>query len=292
MFKSNGEYFNQLIKFQIDYEGKITSIYTENQSFDDSPQANADNYADYRYRSKSGAMYCSNTMIDANSPGFFVDASTIVFTVPSEYTGLDSDYKVTSVSSFREMSTYYGKAYDMNEYSVAKALMITASNKVLVDSPMVGVDDTVMVLSSDMDVVPGIKAVGGNKVAKYELHHNVNTQINKGDIMQISVDEDGKVNAVNVVANAESISELIPIDDFHNDYAIGTIYGISGDYLRLDFANNTSLSVKLTNATQYCIYRKDRKKFEIADKKSMSIKEKAVVQVVQGYAVSVFMIDE
>lgn len=292
LFKQNGKYYNQLVKFQIDYEGKITAIYTENQNFDDSPKADSSNFADYRYRSKSGAMYCTNTMMDTNSPGFFVDASTVIFSVPSEYTGIDEDYKVMNVSAFREMATYYAKSYDMNEYSVSKALMITSSNKVLVDSPMVGVDDTIMVLSSDMEAVPGIKAVGGNKVAKYEIHPLITTPIKKGDIMQIGVDEDGKVNAVSVVANAESISELIPVDDFHNDYAIGTIYGVSGDYLRLDFANNTSLSVKLTNATQYCIYRKDRQKFELADKKSMSIRRRAVVQILNGYAVSIFVVEE
>lgn len=292
VFKTGGRFFNQLIKFQTDYEGKITSIYTENQNLNDSPQADSSNFADYRYRSKSGAMYCSDTMMDTNSPGFFVDASTVIFSVPSEYTGIDTDYKVMNVSAFREMATYYAKSYDMNEYSVSKALMITSSNKVLVDSPMVGVDDTIMVLSSDMEAVPGIKAVGGSKVTKYEIHPYVTTPIKKGDIMQINVDEDGKVNAVNVVANAESISELIPVDDFHDDYAIGTIYGLSGDYLRLDFANNTSLSVKLTNATQYCIYRKDRQKFELADKKSMSVRRRAVVQILNGYAVSVFVVEE
>jgi hypothetical protein len=143
-----------------------------------------------------------------------------------------------------------------------------------------------------MEAVPGIKVVGGSKVAKYEIHPYVTTPIKKGDIMQINVDEDGKVNAVNVVANAESISELIPVDDFHDDYAIGTIYGVSGDYLRLDFANNASLSVKLTNATQYCIYRKDRQKFELADKKSISIRRRAVVQILNGYAVSIFVVEE
>ena len=90
---------------------------------------------------------------------------------------------------------------------------------------------------------------------------------------------------------AESISDLVPRDDFHYDFAIGAIYGISGDYLRLDFANNTSLSTKLTNNTQYYIYRKDRKVFELADKNSMTIGQKALVQVLTGYAANVFVFD-
>ena len=69
------------------------------------------------------------------------------------------------------------------------------------------------------------------------------------------------------------------------------MYGVSGDYLRLDFANDSSLSFKLTNATRYCIYRKDGMRFEIADKNSIGIGKKALVQVLNGYASNVFVIE-
>ena len=91
--------------------------------------------------------------------------------------------------------------------------------------------------------------------------------------------------------NAEEITELIPDDDFHYDFAAGSVYGVSGDYLRLDFTNNTSMSFKLTNATQYCIYRKGRKQFELADKNSIMVGKKALVQVLNGYASNVFVFE-
>lgn len=291
LFKQNGQYVNQLIKFQLNYKGEVASIYTENQTFEESPQART-GYFPYRYRSKSFGMYYGDTMISTTSPGFFLDASTVVFSVPREYTGNASDYKVIGVSSFREMGTYQAKPYDMDEYSVAKALMVTSANSVTEESAIIGVNTVLSLLNSDDEVVQGIKGVGANKVEKYEFHSNLTTQVQKGDLVQINIDENGKVNAVNVVANAETARDLVPRDDFHIDYAVGSIYGVSGDYLRLDFTNNRSLTVKLTNATQFYIYRKDGKMFEIADKNSMVIGKKAFVQILNGYAGSVFMIEE
>lgn len=293
LFKKNGEYFNQLVKFRIDYEGKVTSIYTENQEFDDSPQANKD-FLPYRYRSKSGAMFdsASNTMLSTTSPGFFVDASTVVFSVPSDYTGEAEDYKVISTSSFLEMSTYNSKPYDLDAYSVAKVLMIKSNDRVTDSTAIVGVNAVLEMVNSNKEAVKGVKVAGNKTVAEYQFYHNINTPVAQGDIVQINVDVNGKINAVNVVANAETIGEIIPNDDFHYDFAAGKVYGVSGDYLRVDFSNSKSLSFKLTNATQYYIYRKDRKRFEIADKNSIAIGKKALVQVFTGYAANVFVFEE
>jgi hypothetical protein len=290
LFKKNGEYFNQLIKFQVNYEGKVTLIYTENQDSEDSPQMRGD-FAKYRYRSKSGGMFYSDTMLDLTNPGFFVDGSTVIFSVPNEYTGDAEDYKVISLSSFREMMTYNSKAYDVDEYSVAKALMLTATDTVADEVTIMGVNSVFNMVNSNDEIVQGVKVVGNNKLAEYEFNHRISTQVDKGDIIQINVDENGKINAVNVVENAEEISELIPDDDFHYDFAAGTVYGVSGDYLRLDFTNNTSLTFKLTNATQYCIYRKGSEQFEIANKNSIAIGKKALVQVLNGYASNVFIFE-
>lgn len=293
LFLNNGEFFNQLIKFRIDYEGKVSLIYTENQDFEDSPQAKND-FMPYRYRQKSGGMFDSksDTMLSTTSPGFFVDASTVIFSVPNEHTGNAADYKVITASSFREMATYNSKPYDVDEYSVAKVLMLTSADRVTEESAIVGVNSISEILNSNNETVQGIKVVGNNKTSHYELHHNVTTKIKEGDIIQINVDGNGTINAVNVVENAKEISELIPDDDFHYDFAAGTVYGVSDDYLRLDFSGNKSLSFKLTNATQYYIYRKDRQRFEIADKKSVSVGNMALVQVLTGYASNVFVFVE
>ena len=289
-FRNNRKYFNQLIKFQINYEGEVTLLYTENQKLQDSPQVKG-SFAKYRYRSKSGGMFCSDTMLDVTNPGFFVDASTVVFSVPNEYTGNPDDYKVIGVSSFREMMTYNSKAYDIDDYSVANALMVTASDKVADEVTIMGVNSVFNTVNGDGDVVKAVKVVGNNKVEEYEFIDRLTTQVDKGDIVQINVDEKGRINAVNVIENAEEISELIPDDDFHYDFAAGVVYGVSGDYIRLDFKNNTSLSIKLTNATNYCIYRKDGKRFELADKNSIAIGKNALVQVLNGYASNVFVFE-
>jgi len=290
IFRKNGDYFNQLIKFQVNYEGKVTLIYTENQDSENSPQVKSD-FAKYRYRSKSGGMFSSDTMLDTTNPGFFVDASTVIFSVPNEYTADAEDYKVISVSSFREMMTYNSKAYDVDEYSVAKALMVTASDTVADEVTIMGVNNVLNMVNSNGEIVQGVKVAGNNKIAEYEFNQRITTKVDAGDIIQINVDEKGRVNAVNVIENAEEITELVPDDDFHYDFAAGVVYGVSGDYLRLDFTNNTSMSFKLTNATQYCIYRKGSKQFEIADKNSIMVGKKALVQVLNGYASNVFVFE-
>jgi hypothetical protein len=190
------------------------------------------------------------------------------------------------------MGTYQLKPYDKNEYSVAKVLMATSGSEVSAEKAIIGVNSVLSVVNSNDDLVQGIKCVADKKVVQYEFHHNVSTQVKKGDIIQINVDENGKVNAVNVVANAKSISELIPVDDFHYDFAIGEIDGISGDYLRLKYENGKMQSTKLTNATQYYIYRKDTEMFEVADKNSMEFGKNALVQILTGYAANIFMIEE
>ena len=291
LFKKNGAYVNQLIKYQVNYEGKITSIYTENTDFEDSPQAKTGYFA-YRYRRNSGGMFYGDTMISQTSPGFFINSSTLIFAVPSAYTGNPADYKVMSPSSFLEMEVYESKPYDVNEYSVAKALMVTSAERVTDSAALFGVNKVLSMANSDDEIVQGIEGVSSKSVAKYELRPNVTTQVKKGDIMQINVDESGKVNAVNVIVNAESMGDIIPKDDFHNDFAVGTLFGVDGDYLRLDFANKTSLSLKLTNNTRYYVYKKDKQIFEVADKNSLTMGKKVCVLVLTGYAGDVILIED
>lgn len=278
---ADGSHKGQVVKYQLNHEGRIARLYTENMG-EQGPKGDAA-FKIQSYRRNSMGMFYNNTL------SFFMDADTVIFTVPSEYTEKYSKYSIKALSSFLEMSAHNCKSYDLDDYKIAGAVVITSGESVDEYSKVMAVNSVYKTINADDDEVYCIKGVYDKKEVQYELSDEV-TGVKKGDIMQINVADDGVVVSVNVASNAETQSEIIPSDDFHNDFALGTLYGIEGDYMRINYGSE-SLILKLTGNTSYYTYSKDSGRFEVADKNSMKIYKNVFVKITTGLAVDVISFD-
>lgn len=279
---SDRSHKGQLVKYQLNYEGRVSRLYTQNDT-ELGPVARDTDFIEQGYRKNSYGMFHNNTI------SYFLSGDTVMFLVPDKYSEKTSQYSVINTSYFPELSWHKCMAYDVDEYKLAGALLVTIKGTVDAYSTVLMVNSVYKGINADDDVVTFVKGMRDKKEVIYELDSGV-TAPQKGDIIQVSCIDD-VINTINPMASATDIADEAPVDDFHNDKALGTLAGIKGEHMRIEFGGGADLAVRLTNNTSYYIWCNETGRFEAADKNSMKMYKKVFTKITTGNAVDVVLFD-
>ena len=197
---------------------------------------------------------------------FFVDNSTVIFSVPN-LEAEDKEFSIATTDSLTNDKMYEVSAYDLNEYLTASAIIVYSSTGVSAsgESNLFLVEKTIKSLEDGYEV---IRLRGGynNSITEdywYDPSEDGMKALESGDLIQINAYPSGEIQAVRTLVDKNTPYGYVLDSETSN--ALTSAYG---KVIRLDKSRslvivdvgNTSTPdlrvVNLTGCTGYC-YKKD-----------------------------------
>lgn len=165
-------------------------------------------------------------------------SDSIIFSVPDDSAPDYSDdkFEILSISDFTNSGVYSNiKAYDMDEYGFARAIVVPYIKKAAssTDAVMI-VDRLTSSVNKEGNVVTAIRGFYYGIEARVNLSENIASEhmdivntLKKGDVIRISIDKKGYVNAVSTKLIDFKTEGSTPKKIVGGSYDIGTF--ISGE---------------------------------------------------------------
>lgn len=271
---------NQLVTYRVNSENRITKINTANKSY-----IGRDTATDtFSIHFKGAGKYRKNNMC-FNSK-YLLDTATPIFVIPQN--GDKEDYAVMDVSSLVNNTTYDISVYDIDDYMYASCIVLKenfaepenlrSKRSLIITETFYGVDD-------NDDPIIGLEGYQqGGKVSytvkNTEMKDNRGRyyvrDLQEGDIVQIGVDVNGNVSAVQLLFKANEQKLTIAMGtETPNKYweggtlvmpdlsvSFGTIADRNTNVLLVDADGNDSVISKephkFASATNVYVYENGR----------------------------------
>lgn len=201
--KSDGSIVKQLITFETNSDGEVSSInLADDQS--ESGTINLDEFTlnlkltDAEYKAATGKLGNVN-----------VNDNTIIFDIPEGSTDTD-DYAVRNKDMFENETTYNALVFDMGEDFTAKAMIVTNANYQANAEAASAIVTSVTQTKNDQGVIvdklyavqngEAIEMVANDtNVLVKETDGRTTTSLEKGDIIQFKTNVKGEISTVRVL---------------------------------------------------------------------------------------------
>ena len=289
-----GKYIPQLVQYKTSDEDKLTYISlakkTDESTWDDEVfTKNIDSeelYEQGKVSSADGNFRANYAQISYDMQySVLTDSNTKIFYISSD----EQDWRVYTVSAYGENTYPNMKVYDISESGIAKILLIESTDKIadtfsITHNPIVCIGDVVEELNEDDEAV--LKFTGiSNKGADYSCYgekdlksstNNFASQdktlkdLKKGDVIQIQVNEKGKILAFQMVyaygedtpfaCGPEHIATRNGWDSARDGAAFyGNLYDVNNDTYILSNEHTPTKLVYSYGRMTYGLYDKKKK---------------------------------
>ena len=199
----------QLIKYKLNSNGKIHTIYTAEEGFSpyDKSRLVVEEHGQMPYNAISQTFNNYNTY---NT----VAKETKVFFINKDY---DNNINVSNcfvgnISDLRDQSIYDVEIYDFDSMNIAKAIVVKYNEHdfdfVSSDSPIAIVDE---VISEGEEVKKLIALYDNEVIEKYAVNNTILDSLQRGDVIQFNTDFHDRISAINILCRI-------------SDVEVGTIY--------------------------------------------------------------------
>ncbi len=195
-FKSKAEY-SQLIKYTTNSLGYIDSIVTMTSS------------GDIERNLVQSAGYTTGTYSTTNhtlGSSVTINANTKIFFVPTDRS-VSKDYSVRNISNLKNNKSYAFEAYDNSETGVAAVVVVYGGTQLTeLEAPVVILDSVKQVTVAGVATTQ-ITCLENGKLVTYNCDgiSNIFAPYQRGDVLKLMLDGQGKVSSVKVAMDFDSI---------------------------------------------------------------------------------------
>lgn len=268
------EVVSQLITFEQNSDGKITSI---NTAADKTSTGEIDEDTFTKNLALSGAIYKSATGKVGNVN---VGENTIIFDIPKDSTDPE-DYAIRDKSLFENDTPYDVIVFDMQEDYTASAMIVTNTNYQASPESASAIVTAITTTKNDQNViVDKLYAVqNGEQIEllateRNALVKNEDEPLQKGDIIQLKTNSKNEISKIRVLFDISKKTEQFietPADDLE------IIYG------QVTAKFSTSMNIKAGEEAERNIAFGDAKIYYVDASKTNNIVQSAVSADIQKY---------
>lgn len=219
--------------------------------------------AERYYSPRNKSFYCMH----------YIDADTKVFVIPATHTYDEDDYYVDTVSFFVRGGNFKYKVYDVDDFNVAKAIVVR--NTKLTDFTYIPFCVTDMTTTLDADDEP-VRSIIGN----YNGTFNIPVQVDKryeqnvgdykrGDVILIKLDNGKIINTILKYTLSDGKKKQNPTQNDKNalitgtpDYIQGIVTAVDSDRRMIKIDCGGDLVVYVDRKVKMQSYTNGEKNFE------------------------------
>ncbi len=252
--KSDGQIVKQLITFEKNSDGYVSSIETA-QDNTATGAINEDSFT--KNLNLSGAVYKSTTGKVGNVN---VNEDTIVFDIPAGSSDVE-DYAVRNSSMFENDTPYDAIVFDMGEDFTAKAMIVTnASYQANAESAIVIVTSVTSKMNDQGVTVDNLYAMqNGQQIQAITNERNLlvkgeNTPLQKGDIIQYKTNTRGEISTFRLLFDASKNSEQFtqtPVEDLQTVY--GKVTAKFSSSMNMTVNDGATMNIAFGDAAIYYV---------------------------------------
>lgn len=236
--------------------------------------------AERYYSPRNKSFYCMH----------YIDADTKVFVIPTSHTYNEDDYYVDTVSFFVQGGNFKYKVYDVDEFNVAKAIVVR--NTKITNFTYIPLCVSNMSTSLDADDEP-VKNIVGNYNGTYNIPLPVDKRYEQnvgnyklGDVILIKLENGKIVNTVLKYTLSDGKKKQNPTQNDKNalivstpDYVQGIITAVDSDRRLIKIDCGGDLVIYVDRKVKMQSYTKGEKSFEPASINDICIGDYVLVAV-------------
>lgn len=236
--------------------------------------------AERYYSPRNKSFYCMH----------YIDADTKVFVIPTSHTYNEDDYYIDTVSFFVQGGNFKYKVYDVDEFNVAKAIVVR--NTKVTNFTYIPLCVSNMSTSLDADDEP-VKNIVGNYNGTYNIPLPVDKRYEQnvgnyklGDVILIKLENGKIVNTVLKYTLSDGKKKQNPTQNDKNalivstpDYVQGIITAVDSDRRLIKIDCGGDLVIYVDRKVKMQSYTKGEKSFESASINNICIGDYVLVAV-------------